>query len=173
MWSLIIVVFDEFPVELESSMLKVVCSEPAFDLALRCGFADASEDMFDLLLLAVGVERGLASADAPELAAVIGEDLSWLRVFVDGSVEEPDDVLGGAFVEAFAAGHVAAVIVEDTHQPSWRIKLQIALPQAVGTHPLPTPICSFDSGLGYGMVEAGGEKGSVHGHMPYWTVLCS
>ena len=65
MGSLVIVVFDEFPVELEPGMFKVVGSEPSFNLALRGGLADAAEDMFDPLLLAVCVERGFASADAP------------------------------------------------------------------------------------------------------------
>lgn len=68
-------------------MLLVVGSEPSFNLTECRGFADAAEDMFDSLLLAVCVERGLASAYAPELAAVVGEDLSWLGVFVYGSVQ--------------------------------------------------------------------------------------
>ena len=56
MWSFVVVVFDEFPVERESGMFLVVGSEPSFNLALRCGFADSSEDMFDPMLLAVCVE---------------------------------------------------------------------------------------------------------------------
>jgi len=83
-WAFIVVVFDEFPVEREPGMLEVVGSEPSFDLPKRRGLA---EDMLDPLLLAVGVERGLASAYAPELAVVVCESLSWLRVFVDGSVQ--------------------------------------------------------------------------------------
>jgi len=54
--SFVVVVFDEFPVELESGVFLVVGSEPSFNLALRCGFTDASEDMLDPMLLAVGVE---------------------------------------------------------------------------------------------------------------------
>jgi len=86
-WTLVVVVLDEFPVELEPGMFKVVGSEPSFNLTKRCRLADAAEDMFDPLLLAVCVERGFASADAPELAAMIGEDLSGFRVFVNGSVQ--------------------------------------------------------------------------------------
>ena len=87
MWTLVIVVFDEFPVKLEPGMFEVVGSEPSFNLTKRRRLADAAEDMFDSLLLAVCVERGLASAYAPELAAVVCEDLSWLGVFVYGSVQ--------------------------------------------------------------------------------------
>jgi len=50
------VVFDEFPMQCESGVFLVVGSEPAFDLALRGGFADSSEDVLDVLLLAVRVE---------------------------------------------------------------------------------------------------------------------
>jgi len=56
MRSFVVVVFDEFPVELKSCMFQVVGSEPSFNLALRCGFADSSENMFDPMLLAVCVE---------------------------------------------------------------------------------------------------------------------
>jgi hypothetical protein len=86
-WTLVVVILDEFPVELEPGMLQIVGSEPTFNLAKRRGLADASEDMLDLLPLAVCVERGLSSADAPELAAVVGEDLSWLRIVMYGLVE--------------------------------------------------------------------------------------
>ena len=63
----VIVVVDEFPVEFESGVFQVVGSEPSFNLALRGGFADSSEDMLDPLLLAVRVEVGFSSAYAPEL----------------------------------------------------------------------------------------------------------
>ena len=56
MWALIVVVFDEFPVELEPCMLLVVGSEPAFNLTECRGFADSAEDMLDPMLLAVCVE---------------------------------------------------------------------------------------------------------------------
>ena len=49
MWSFVVVVFDEFPVECESGMFEVVGSEPSFNLALRGGFADAPEDVFDIV----------------------------------------------------------------------------------------------------------------------------
>jgi hypothetical protein len=49
--------------------------------------ADAAEDMLDLLLVTVCVEAGFASAYGPELWPMVCEDLSWLGVFVDGSVE--------------------------------------------------------------------------------------
>ena len=44
MWSLVVVVFDEFPVELEFGMFLVVGSEPSLDFAHGCGFADSSDD---------------------------------------------------------------------------------------------------------------------------------
>jgi hypothetical protein len=75
--------YSEIVGELESRMLEVVGSEPSFNLSKRCGLADAGEDMFDPLVLAVPVEAGFSSAYAPELRSVIGEDLSWLRVFTD------------------------------------------------------------------------------------------
>ena len=84
MWSLVVVVFHEFPVERESRVFLVVGSEPSFDLSECCGFADSAEDVFDLLLVTVCVERGFSSSYAPELAAMVGEDFSWFRVFVDG-----------------------------------------------------------------------------------------
>ena len=105
MWSLIIVVLDEFPVELESGVFLVVGSEPAFDLTLGCGFADSSEDMFDAVPLAVGIKPRLAFPYAPELAAVVGEDLSGLSVLMYCLVEEPDDVLCGSFIEEFRGGY--------------------------------------------------------------------
>ncbi len=111
MRSFVVIVLDELPVELEPCMLEVVGSEPSFDLAERGGFADAAEDMLDPLLMAVHVERGLASAHAPELASVVGEDLSWLRVFVDCSVEQPDHVLRGALAEVFGCGYESGVVV--------------------------------------------------------------
>lgn len=67
MWPLIVVILDEFPVELESGMFEVVGSEPAFDLSERRRLADAAEDMLDPLLLTVRGEAGFASAYAPEL----------------------------------------------------------------------------------------------------------
>jgi len=42
-WAFIVVVLDEFPVELESGVFLVVGSEPSFNLALRGGFTDSSE----------------------------------------------------------------------------------------------------------------------------------
>ena len=39
----LVVVFDEFPVELEPGMFEVVGSEPSFYLAKRCRLADAAE----------------------------------------------------------------------------------------------------------------------------------
>ena len=92
-------------------MFLVVGSEPSFDLALRCGFADSAEDMFDPLLLAVGVEAGFAFADAPELAAMICEDLSGFAVFMDSLVEEADHVLRCAFFEYLGGGDISAVVV--------------------------------------------------------------
>jgi len=86
-WTFPVVVFNEFPVELESGVLKVVCSEPSFDFAERGGFADSAEDVLDSDVFTVGVEGGFASAYAPELAAMIGEDLSRFRVFVNSLVE--------------------------------------------------------------------------------------
>ena len=56
MWAFVIVVFDEFPMQCESGVFLVVGSEPAFDLALRRRLADSSEDVLDVLLLAVRVE---------------------------------------------------------------------------------------------------------------------
>jgi hypothetical protein len=123
MWSFPIVVFDEFPVELESRMFQVVGSEPSFNLTLRCGFTDSSKDMVDPTLLAVGVEHGFSFPYAPELAAVICEYLSGLRVFMNSLVEEVDHVLRGSFIEYSAAGHEAAVVVEDSYQPFWAYKL--------------------------------------------------
>jgi hypothetical protein len=55
-WPFIVVVFYEFLVELESGVFQVVGSEPSLDLAQCCGFADSTEDMLDLVLLAVGLE---------------------------------------------------------------------------------------------------------------------
>ena len=48
-------------------MFLVVGSEPSFNLALDCGFADSAEDVFNVLLLAVCVEAGFASSYALEL----------------------------------------------------------------------------------------------------------
>ncbi len=56
MRAFVVVVFYEFPVEWESVVFLVVGSEPSFNLALGCGFADSSENMFDALLFAVCVE---------------------------------------------------------------------------------------------------------------------
>ena len=64
MWSLVVVVFDEFPVEWESGMFEVVGSEPTFDLSERGWFADAAEDMLDSDGFTVCVEAGFASAYA-------------------------------------------------------------------------------------------------------------
>jgi len=52
-WPFPVVVFHEFPVELESGMLQIVGSEPSFDLALSGGFADSSKDVLDALTLTV------------------------------------------------------------------------------------------------------------------------
>jgi len=43
MWPLVIVLLDEFPMELESRMLEVVGSEPSFDLSEGRRLADAAE----------------------------------------------------------------------------------------------------------------------------------
>ena len=56
MWPLMIVVFDEFPVDREPRMFEVVASEPTFDLAEYGGFGDSTEDMLDPVSLAVCVE---------------------------------------------------------------------------------------------------------------------
>ena len=56
MWSFIVVILDEFPVELESGVFLVVGSEPSFNLALRGGFADSSEKMSYRVGLTVRVE---------------------------------------------------------------------------------------------------------------------
>jgi len=50
-----VVVLDEFPVEFESGVFDVVGSEPSFNLALRCEFAYASENMFDPMLFRLRV----------------------------------------------------------------------------------------------------------------------
>jgi len=92
-------------------MFEIVGPEPTFDLSECRRLADAAEDMLDPLPLAVDIEEGFTSSYAPELRSMVGEDLSWLRVFVDGSVEEPDDVLCGAVFEYLAACDVAAVVV--------------------------------------------------------------
>ena len=42
MWTFVVVVLDEFAVELESGVFLVVGSEPAFDFALRGGFSDSA-----------------------------------------------------------------------------------------------------------------------------------
>ncbi len=68
-------------------MLLVIGPEPSFNLALRGGFTDAPEDVSDALLFTVRVEAGFASSNIPELGPVVGEDLSRLMVFLDGSVQ--------------------------------------------------------------------------------------
>jgi hypothetical protein len=45
------------------------------------------------------------------MAAVVCEDLSGLRVFVDGVVEEPDHVLRGAFLEDVGCSYESGVVV--------------------------------------------------------------
>ena len=111
MWAFVVVVLDEFPVEWESSVFFVVGSEPSFDFALGCGFADAAEDVFDSFLVTVRVEGGFASADAPELAAMIRQYLLGLVVFMDSLVEDPDHVLRCAFFEYLGSGDISAVVV--------------------------------------------------------------
>ena len=101
MWAFIVVVLDEFPVELESGVFLVVGSEPSFNLALRGGFTNSSKDMFDAVSFAVGIKPRLASPYALELAAVIGEDLPGLSVLMYRPVKEPDDVLRDSFIEEF------------------------------------------------------------------------
>ena len=56
MWAFVVVVFNEFPVGLESGMFQVVGSEPSFNLTLRRGFNDPSKNMFDPFGCIVGVE---------------------------------------------------------------------------------------------------------------------
>jgi hypothetical protein len=56
MWPFIVVIVDEFPVDWESVVFLVIGSKPPFNLPLRGGFADASENMFDSPPLAVLVE---------------------------------------------------------------------------------------------------------------------
>lgn len=51
MWSLEVVIFDEFPVDWESSVFKIVGSEPAFNLSLRRRLPDSAENMLDAMLL--------------------------------------------------------------------------------------------------------------------------
>ena len=68
-------------------MFEIVCSKPSFNLSLRRGFSDASENMFDPVPVAVIVETGFSSPHTPELRSMIGEDLSGLDVFVDCLVE--------------------------------------------------------------------------------------
>jgi len=78
---------------------------------------------------------------------VIGEDLSWFRVFVNGLVEERDDVLGCAVFEDLATCDVSAVVVEDCDEPScWWDDLEVALPEAVRMSTLPAPVASSVSG---------------------------
>ena len=67
MWPFVIVVFDEFPVELESCMLLVVGSEPSFNLALRGGFTDVSKDMFDAYSWAAWSSSQIAFPAVPSL----------------------------------------------------------------------------------------------------------
>ena len=56
MWSLVVVVFDVFPMGLESDVFLVVDSEPSFYFAQRGRFSYSSEDVFDPVVLAVCVE---------------------------------------------------------------------------------------------------------------------
>ena len=51
-----VVVFYEFLVEWKSFMFEVVGSEPSFNLSLRRGFSDSSEDVSDAMPVAVRVE---------------------------------------------------------------------------------------------------------------------
>jgi len=106
----------------------VIGSEPSFDLALGCGFADSSEDMFDPLLLAVRVEVGFAFSYAPELASMIRQNLPRLAIFTDSLVEEGDHVLCCSFFEYLGGCDVAAVVVKDGDEPSRAHDLEVALP---------------------------------------------
>ena len=63
--------------------------------------------MCDPADFAVGVKARLAFSYAPELTAVVGEDLSWLSVLTDGPIQEPDHVLCGVVSEYLAASYVA------------------------------------------------------------------
>ena len=119
---------DEFPVELESDVFLVVGSEPSFNLPLRRRFPDPSHNVFDPLLSTVLVEARLTPPNTPEYAPMIRQGLPGLAVFMDGSIEQPDHVLRGGFIEVFATGYEPAVVVEDGYEPSWRIKLQVTLP---------------------------------------------
>jgi len=56
MRTFVIVVVDEFPVELESGVFLIVGSEPSLNLSLRRGLTDASKDMLDPLPLTVRIE---------------------------------------------------------------------------------------------------------------------
>jgi hypothetical protein len=58
---------------------------------------------------------------------MVCEDLTWFRVFVDGFIEEPDGVLGGAFLEYLAACDVAAVVVKGCDQPPGVYEFEVAL----------------------------------------------
>jgi hypothetical protein len=51
------------------------------------------------LFLAVSFEAGFSSAYAAELAAMIGEDLSWFGVSMYSLGEQGDHVLCGSFIE--------------------------------------------------------------------------
>jgi hypothetical protein len=63
-------------------------------------------------------------------------------------VEEVDHVFCGSFLEDLAACHESAVVVEDGYEPSWAYEFQVALPEAVRVHSLPTAVGSLDSRLG-------------------------
>jgi hypothetical protein len=84
-WSFVVVVFDEFPVELESGMFEVVGSEPSFYLAKRCRLADAAEDMLDPLLLTCAVKldsslRTLQNCDPWSVRISLGLEYSWMAL---------------------------------------------------------------------------------------------
>ena len=67
-------------------------------------------------------------SDTVELAAVIGEYLSWLGVFVDGFVEQPYHVFCCSFLEYVGSGYESAVVVDDRDEPSVVYMLEVALP---------------------------------------------
>jgi hypothetical protein len=121
--------------------------------------------MLDLLLLTLRVEPGFATADVPELAGVIGGYLSWLLVFMDGFVEQSDQVLRGAISEALRCGYESAVVVERCDEPSCACLFEVALPAPVRMPTLPAPVAS--SRLLEWVVQSSLDKHAMDGCVAY------
>ena len=67
--------------------------------------------MLDLVAFTVCVEAGFAFADAPELAAVVCQDLSGFSVIMNSLVEQPYHVLSGSFREDPGCSYESAVVI--------------------------------------------------------------